>query len=63
MIDVWYKYELWFWNNLEVSDIWKKGRQISNEDWQKIENDNRYFDGKQWWVDPIWSPELLPQKQ
>ena len=41
----------------------KKTQQISNEDWQKIENTNRYFDGKQWWVDPIWSPELLPQKQ
>ena len=23
----------------------------------------RYFDGKQMWVDPIWSPELVPQKQ
>ena len=61
MIEIWTLVQ----NNLEISDtdIWKKARQISNEDWQKIENTNRYFDGKQWWVDPIWSPELLPQKQ
>ena len=61
MIEIWTLVQ----NNIGINDtdIWKKARQILNEDWQKIENTNRYFDGKQWWVDPIWSPELLPQKQ